>query len=48
MRQPDRCAGALSKTFCQFIMMPINQLMCVNMDDQKEKYDKMMRTLAVR
>merc|ERR1711957_1040940 len=33
--------------FCQFIMTPINQLMRAIMDDQKEKYEKMMVTLGI-
>merc|ERR1712137_31547 len=37
----------LPRAFCQFIMTPINQLMRAIMDDQKEKYEKMMTTLGI-
>merc|ERR1712194_728129 len=37
----------LPRAFCQFIMTPINQLMRAIMDDQKDKYEKMMVTLGI-
>merc|ERR1719311_803409 len=37
----------LARAFCQFIMTPINQLMRAIMDDQKEKYEKMMTSLGI-
>lgn len=45
--QPEGCTSALPRAFCQFIMTPINQLMRAIMDDQKEKYEKMMTTLGI-
>merc|ERR1712151_1179786 len=41
------CTEALPRAFCQFIMTPINQLMRAIMDDQKDKYTKMMTTLGI-
>merc|ERR1719411_1088238 len=46
--QPEGCAEALPRAFCQFIMTPINQLMRAIMDDKKEKYEKMMTTLGIQ
>jgi len=46
--QPEGCTSALPRAFCQFIMTPINQLMRAIMDDQKEKYEKMMTTLGIQ
>lgn len=37
----------LQRAFCQFIMTPINQLMCAIMADDKAKYEKMMTTLGI-
>merc|ERR1712048_474438 len=37
----------LQRAFCQFIMTPINQLMRAIMNDDKEKYEKMMGTLGI-
>merc|ERR1712127_601556 len=45
--QPEGCDKPLPRAFCQFIMTPINQLMRAIMDDQKEKYEKMMVTLGI-
>merc|ERR1711972_164044 len=45
--QPEGCDKPLPRAFCQFIMTPINQLMRAIMDDQKEKYEKMMTTLGI-
>jgi len=45
--QPEGCDSPLPRAFCQFIMTPINQLMRAIMDDQKEKYEKMMGTLGI-
>merc|ERR1719209_925135 len=47
VQQPEGCDSALPRAFCQFIMTPINQLMRAIMDDQKEKYEKMMGTLGI-
>lgn len=47
MMQPEGCTEPLPRAFCQFIMTPINQLMRAIMDDQKEKYTKMMTTLGI-
>merc|ERR1711971_1485594 len=45
--QPEGCDKPLERAFCQFIMIPINQLMRAIMDDKKEKYEKMMGTLGI-
>jgi elongation factor 2 len=47
VQQPEGCDKPLQRAFCQFIMTPINQLMRAIMDDQKEKYTKMMETLGI-
>jgi len=47
VQQPEGCTEALPRAFCQFIMTPINQLMRAIMDDQTEKYEKMMGTLGI-
>merc|ERR1712087_758722 len=47
VQQPEGCDKPLPRAFCQFIMTPINQLMRAIMDDQKEKYEKMMTTLGI-
>merc|ERR1712226_255196 len=47
VQQPEGCTEALPRAFCQFIMTPINQLMRAIMDEQKEKYEKMMTTLGI-
>merc|ERR1712159_791321 len=44
---PEGCAQPLQRAFCQFIMTPINQLMRAIMNDDKDKYTKMMGTLGV-
>merc|ERR1712188_23034 len=44
---PEGSTGELPRAFCQFIMTPINQLMRAIMDDQKDKYEKMMTTLGI-
>merc|ERR1712051_992391 len=48
VQQPEGCTSPLPRAFCQFIMTPINQLMRAIMDDQKEKYEKMMTTLGIQ
>merc|ERR1712061_828056 len=45
--QPEGCDKPLERAFCQFIMGPIAQLMRAIMNDQKEKYSKMMTTLGI-
>jgi elongation factor 2 len=45
--QPEGCTEALPRAFCQFIMTPINQLMRAIINDDKEKYEKMMGTLGI-
>jgi len=47
VQHPEGCKDPLPRAFCQFIMTPINQLMRAIMDDQKEKYEKMMGTLGI-
>merc|ERR1712238_478831 len=47
VQQPEGSTEKLPRAFCQFIMTPINQLMRAIMDDQKEKYEKMMVTLGI-
>merc|ERR1712190_496042 len=47
VQQPEGCSEPLPRAFCQFIMTPINQLMRAIMDEQKEKYEKMMGTLGI-
>jgi elongation factor 2 len=47
VQTPEGCTEPLPRAFCQFIMTPINQLMRAIMDDQKEKYEKMMVTLGI-
>merc|ERR1719359_474748 len=47
VQQPEGCDKPLERAFCQFIMTPINQLMTSIMNDNKEKYEKMMGTLGV-
>merc|ERR1712051_130004 len=47
IQQPEGSDTPLPRAFCQFIMTPINQLMRAIMDDQKEKYEKMMGTLGI-
>jgi len=46
-QQPEGCTEPLQRGFCQFIMTPINQLMRAIMDENKEKYEKMMTTLGI-
>merc|ERR1719181_431204 len=45
--QPEGCTEALPRAFCQFIMTPIAQLMRAIMNDDKDKYTKMMGTLGI-
>jgi elongation factor 2 len=45
--QPEGCTEPLPRAFCQFIMTPINQLMRAIINDDKEKYEKMMGTLGI-
>jgi len=47
VQQPEGCPEPLPRAFCQFIMGPINQLMRAIMNDEKEKYEKMMGTLGI-
>merc|ERR1712066_1157661 len=47
VQQPEGCDSPLPRAFCQFIMTPINQLMRAIVDDQKDKYSKMMETLGI-
>merc|ERR1712151_321883 len=47
LQQPEGCDSPLPRAFCQFIMTPINQLMRAIVDEQKEKYEKMMGTLGI-
>jgi len=47
VQQPEGCPEPLPRAFCQFIMGPINQLMRAIMNDEKEKYTKMMGTLGI-
>jgi len=44
---PEGATEPLQRAFCQFIMTPINQLMCAIMQDDKAKYEKMMGTLGI-
>merc|ERR1712232_503884 len=45
--QPEGVDKPLPRAFCQFIMTPISQLMTAIMNDQKDKYEKMMGTLGI-
>merc|ERR1719333_444655 len=45
--QPEGCDEPLQRAFCQFIMGPIAQLMRSIMNEEKEKYEKMMTTLGI-
>merc|ERR1711897_51811 len=47
VQQPEGCTDPLPRAFCQFIMGPIAQLMRAIMNDEKEKYEKMMGTLGI-
>jgi len=47
VQQPEGCTEPLQRAFCQFIMTPINQLMRAIMDENKDKYEKMMQTLGI-
>merc|ERR1712023_173926 len=47
VQQPEGCDKPLARAFCQFIMTPIAQLMRAIMNDEKEKYTKMMETLSI-
>merc|ERR1719230_978036 len=47
VQQPEGCDKPLERAFCQFIMTPISQLMTAIMNDDKEKYEKMMTTLGI-
>merc|ERR1719487_2987642 len=44
---PEGASKPLRRAFCQFIMDPISQLMTAIMNDQKEKYEKMLTMLGV-
>merc|ERR1719359_2399323 len=45
--QPEGAKEPLQRAFCQFIMGPINQLMTSIMNDETEKYTKMMTSLGI-
>ena len=45
--QPEGCAEPLQRAFCQFILFPISQLMGAIMNNDKEKYEKMMGSLGI-
>lgn len=45
--QPEGSDKPLQRAFCQFIMGPISQLMRAIMNDDKDKYTKMMETLGI-
>jgi elongation factor 2 len=47
VQMPEGSTEPLPRAFCQFIMTPINQLMRAIMNDDKEKYEKMMGTLGI-
>jgi len=47
VQTPEGATEPLPRAFCQFIMTPINQLMRSIMNDDKEKYEKMMTTLGI-
>merc|ERR1712125_302115 len=47
VEQPEGCDSPLERAFCQFIMTPISQLMTAIMNDEKDKYEKMMTTLGI-
>merc|ERR1712153_90513 len=47
VQTPEGSTEKLPRALCQFIMTPINQLMRAIMDDQKDKYEKMMVTLGI-
>merc|ERR1719498_1772240 len=47
VQQPEGCSEPLQRAFCQFIMGPIAQLMRAIMNDDKEKYEKMMGSLGI-
>jgi elongation factor 2 len=47
VQQPEGVTEPLPRAFCQFIMGPINQLMRAIMNDDTEKYTKMMTTLGI-
>lgn len=42
MQRPAGFAEDMSRAFCQFILMPLNQLMRSTINDLKEKYEKRM------
>ena len=44
---PNHTGKPLNRAFCQFILDPINQLMRAVMNDDKEKYEKMLGTLNI-
>jgi len=48
VQQPEGCDKPLARAFCQFIMTPIAQLMRAIMNDEKDKYTKMMETLGIQ
>merc|ERR1711870_173618 len=45
--QPEGTDKPLPRAFCQFIMGPIAQLMRSIMNEEKDKYEKMMTTLGI-
>jgi len=44
---PEGCTEALPRAFCKFIMEPIATLMRAIMNDDKDKYTKMMTSLGI-
>merc|ERR1712070_127241 len=45
--QPEGCTEALPRAFCKFVMEPIATLMRAIMNEDKEKYEKMMTSLGI-
>eukprot|EP00434_Breviolum_minutum_P026466 symbB.v1.2.023400.t1/scaffold2137.1/size89176/3 len=47
VQQPDDCDEPLQRGFCQYIMNPISQLIHAIMENDAEKYEKMMDRLGI-
>jgi len=45
--QPEGCDKPLQRAFCQFVLDPIQLMINAIMNDQKDKYEKMMSTLGI-
>merc|ERR1719393_65560 len=45
--QPEGCSEPLPRAFCKFVMEPIASLMRAIMNEDKEKYEKMMTSLGI-